>query len=66
MNNLLQTLKNMSLGRLGAIAAIIIFLISFFVYLTVQMNTKEYGVLYTDLELEDEKQIVVSCFGIDK
>ncbi|MBE6448026.1 MAG: flagellar M-ring protein FliF [Alphaproteobacteria bacterium] len=58
MNNLLQTLKNMSLGRLGAIAAIIIFLISFFVYLTVQMNTKEYGVLYTDLELEDAKQIV--------
>ncbi len=58
MNNILQTLKNMSPGRLASIAAIIIFLISFFVYLAVQMNSKEYGVLYTDLELEDAKQIV--------
>lgn len=58
MNNILQTLKNMSPGRLASIAAIVIFLISFFVYLAVQMNSKEYGVLYTDLELEDAKQIV--------
>ena len=58
MNNILQTLKNMSPGRLASIAAIIIFLISFFVYLAVQMSSKEYGVLYTDLELEDAKQIV--------
>lgn len=58
MNNILQTLKNMSPGRLASIAAVIIFLISFFVYLGVQMNSKEYGVLYTDLELEDAKQII--------
>ncbi len=48
----------MSSGRLVSIAAIIVFLISFFVYLGVQMNSTEYGVLYTDLELEDAKQIV--------
>ncbi|MBR2033313.1 MAG: flagellar M-ring protein FliF [Alphaproteobacteria bacterium] len=58
MNNILQTLKSMSPGRLASIAAIIIFLISFFVYLAVQMNSHEYGILYTDLELEDAKQIV--------
>ncbi len=58
MNNILQTLKNMSPGRLASIAGIIIFLISFFVYLGVQMHSTEYGVLYTDLELEDAKQIV--------
>lgn len=58
MNNILQTLKNMSPGRLASIAAIIIFLISFFVYIGVRMNSSEYGVLYTDLELEDAKQIV--------
>lgn len=58
MNNIVQTLKNMSPGRLASIAAIIIFLISFFVYLGVQMHSTEYGVLYTDLELEDAKQIV--------
>ena len=48
----------MSPGRLASIAAIIIFLISFFVYIAVQMNSSEYAVLYTDLELEDAKQIV--------
>ncbi|MBE6459143.1 MAG: flagellar M-ring protein FliF [Alphaproteobacteria bacterium] len=58
MNNILQTLKNMSPGRLASIAAIIIFLISFFIYIGVQMNSTEYAVLYTDLELEDAKQIV--------
>ena len=58
MNNILQTLKNMSPGRLASIAGIVIFLISFFVYLGVQMHSTDYGVLYTDLELEDAKQIV--------
>lgn len=58
MNNILQTLRNMSPGRLASIAAIIIFLISFFVYIGIQMNSSEYAVLYTDLELEDAKQIV--------
>jgi len=58
VNNILQTLKNMSPGRLASIAAIIIFLISFFIYIGVQMNSTEYAVLYTDLELEDAKQIV--------
>ena len=58
MNNILQALKNMSPGRLASIAAIIIFLISFFVYIGIQMSSSEYAVLYTDLELEDAKQIV--------
>ena len=58
MNNILQTLKNMSPGRLASIAAIIIFLIRFFIYIGVQINSTEYAVLYTDLELEDAKQIV--------
>ena len=58
VNNILQALKNMSPGRLASIAAILIFLISFFVYIGVQMNSDEYGILYTDLELEDAKQIV--------
>ena len=58
VNNLLQSLKNLSPGRLASIAAIIIFLISFFVYIGVQMSSTEYSVLYTDLELEDAKQIV--------
>ncbi len=58
MNNILQTIKNMSPSKMASIAAIIIFLISFFVYVAVQMSGSEYAVLYTDLDLEDAKQIV--------
>ena len=58
MNNFMQSLKNLSPGRLVSISAIIIFLISFFAYIATQMGSTEYSVLYTDLELEDAKQIV--------
>lgn len=58
MNNFIQSIKNLSPGRLASLAAVILFLISFFVYLATQMNSTEYSVLYTDLELEDAKQIV--------
>ncbi len=58
MNNFIQTIKNMSPGRLVSLAGVVLFLISFFVYLATQLNTQEYSVLYTDLDLEDAKQIV--------
>ena len=58
MNNFIQSIKNLSPGRLASLAAVVLFLISFFVYLATQMNSTEYSVLYTDLELEDAKQIV--------
>ena len=57
MSDLFQTLKNLSNGRLASIVAIIIFLISFFVYIGVQMSSTDFAILYTDLELEDAKQI---------
>lgn len=58
MNNFLQSIKNLSPGRLASLSAIVIFLISFFAYIATQMNSVDYAVLYTDLELEDAKQIV--------
>ena len=58
MNNFIQSIKNLSPGRLASIAAIVIFLIRFFVYLATKLNTGDYAVLYTDLEMEDAKQIV--------
>ena len=58
MNNFIQSIKNLSPGRLASIAAIVICLISFFVYLATKLNTGDYAVLYTDLEMEDAKQIV--------
>ena len=58
VNNFMQSIKNMSPGRLISLAAVFLFLISFFVYLATQMNSSEYSVLYSDLDLEDAKQIV--------
>ena len=43
---------------MASIAAIIVFLISFFVYVAVQMSSSEYTVLYSDLELSNARQIV--------
>lgn len=63
MNNFIQAIKNMSAGRLVALSAVVLFLISFFVYIATQLNTTEYSVLYTDLELEDAKQIVERLEG---
>lgn len=58
MNNLLQTLKNLSPGRLVALAGIALFLISFFGYLFSRVGNEDYVVLYSDLDLENAKQIV--------
>ena len=58
MNNILQMIKNMSPSKMASIAAIIVFLISFFVYVAVQMSSSEYTVLYSDLELSNARQIV--------
>ncbi len=67
MNNILQMIKNMSPSKVASIAAIIIFLISFFVYVAVQMSGKDYAVLYSDLELSDARQIVnkLDSSGVD-
>ena len=58
VNNFWQSIKNLSPGRLASLAAIIIFLVSFLGYMVARMSSTEYAVLYTDLELEDAKQIV--------
>ncbi|MBQ8465244.1 MAG: flagellar M-ring protein FliF [Alphaproteobacteria bacterium] len=58
MNNFLQTLRNLSPGRLIALAGIALFLISFFGYLFARIGSSDYGVLYSDLDLENAKNIV--------
>ncbi len=57
MNNFIETLKNLSLGRLVALASVVVFLLGLFVYLATRGSSVEYAVLYTDLELLDAKQI---------
>lgn len=58
MNNFLQTLKNLSPGRLIALAGVALFLISFFGYLFSRIGNSDFAVLYSDLDLENAKQIV--------
>ncbi len=57
MSNFIETLKNLSMGRLVALASIVVFLLGLFVYLITRGSSVEYAVLYTDLELLDAKQI---------
>lgn len=58
VNNFLQTLKNLSPGRLIALAGVALFLISFFGYLFSRIGNGDFAVLYSDLDLENAKQIV--------
>ena len=58
VNNFLQTLKNLSPGRLIALAGVALFLISFFGYLFSRVGSSDFAVLYSDLDLENAKQIV--------
>ncbi len=58
VNNFLQTLKNLSPGRLIALAGVALFLISFFGYLFSRVGNSDFAVLYSDLDLENAKQIV--------
>lgn len=58
MNNFLQSLKKLSPGRLIALAAVFLFLISFFGYLFSRVGGGDYAILYSDLTLENAKQIV--------
>lgn len=58
MNNFLQTLKNLSPVRLIALAGTALFLISFFGYLFARVGESDYAVLYSDLDLDNAKQIV--------
>ena len=58
VNNFMQTLKNLSPGRLMALAGIALFLISFFGYLFARSGGGDFAVLYSDLDLANAKQIV--------
>lgn len=55
----------MSPSKIASIAAIMIFLISFFVYVAVQIGASEYSVLYTDLDFDDAKQITSRLDGLN-
>ena len=58
MSNFIQYIKNLAPAKVASLAVIVVFLISFIVYLGTRVGGSEYSILYTDLDLEDAKQIV--------
>ena len=54
MNNFIQSIKNLSPGRLASIAAIVIFLISFFVYLATKLNTGDYALIAVEVTCDHD------------
>lgn len=58
MNGFLQALKNLSPARLAAIAGIGIFLFGFIVFFINQLSSSDMTVLYSELDLNDSRQIV--------
>ncbi|WP_448188384.1 flagellar basal-body MS-ring/collar protein FliF [Azospirillum sp. sgz301742] len=57
MNNLLQTLRNLGPARLGAIGAVALLLIGFFVYLTTRLSSPDMELLYAELQPADAAAI---------
>ena len=58
MNGLTQTLRNLGIVRLGALAAVAALSVAFFVFLTGRIAAPGFGLLYSNLDLRDSGQIV--------
>ncbi|MFI3241062.1 MAG: flagellar basal-body MS-ring/collar protein FliF [Alphaproteobacteria bacterium] len=65
MDKFIDVIKNLSVGKLVALVAVIVFLIGFFVYLGTKGSSSDYAILYTDLELSDAKAITERLDGLD-
>lgn len=58
VGSFLNTLKNMGVSRLLAIAAVGLFLLGFLVYLTTSLNKTDMAVLFNELDTADAKKII--------
>ncbi len=58
MGDFLQTLRSLGAARLTIIGTVILTLIIFFIFLFTRLGTQDMSLLYSDLSLEDQNQIV--------
>lgn len=58
MNSLLQTLKNLGTSRLIAMGIVALFLMGLLIYLATHIGRTEMGVLFSDMDTADTKQIL--------
>lgn len=57
MNNLFETFKHLGPGRIGIMAAILLSMLMFFVFISVRMSAPEMTLLYSDLSTTDSSAI---------
>ena len=58
MNGLLQTLRNLGLVRVGALALVAALSVGFFGFITQRIATPGYGLLYGGLDAKDSGEMV--------
>ncbi|QCK88554.1 flagellar M-ring protein FliF [Phreatobacter aquaticus] len=58
MNGILDFLKNLGAARVGAMGAVALGLMGFFVYVILRMSQPNMSLLFSDLTLEDSAQVV--------
>jgi len=61
----LQFLNNFGTGRLVALAAVVIGLVGFFLFVTMQFSEQDMSLLYSDLELSESAEIVERLQALD-
>ncbi len=65
MERFLQFLNNFGTGRLVALAAVVIGLVGFFLFVTMQFSEQDMSLLYSDLELSESAEIVERLQALD-
>lgn len=65
MERFLQFLNNFGTGRLVALAAVVIGLVGFFLFVTMQFSKQDMSLLYSDLELSESAEIVERLQALD-
>ena len=58
MLSFIQTIKNLGTARLAAMGGVLIFLMSFLIYLATQLGSTEMAVLFNELDPADTKKII--------
>jgi flagellar M-ring protein FliF len=65
VNGLLSSLRNLGPIRLGAIAAVLVGTIGFFVFISTRLTAPSYSLLYSELDLQDSSQIVTKLDALN-
>ncbi|MBC26372.1 MAG: flagellar M-ring protein FliF [Rhodospirillaceae bacterium] len=63
MNSLFETIRNLGVGRLVAMAGVTLAIIGFFLFMWNRLSTGQLAVLFTDLDSRDSNQIVANLQG---